>query len=101
MSASCAKQPIVCSFHAGKLCKRSFQSLGEFREENKFSTWLIRITVSQSLMKPGNQRATKHTLINKSDGSAPGGGLTFMGATRLPSAPMATSLARLSALYFW
>src|SRR5580658_6108111 len=56
MLASCAKQPIVCSFHAGKLCKRSFQSLGEFREENKFSTWLIRITVSQSLMKLGNQR---------------------------------------------
>jgi hypothetical protein len=32
---------------------------------------------------------------------APRGGGTFMGTTRLPSAPMATSLARLSALYSW
>ncbi len=53
-----------------QVMQRSFQNLGEFREENKFSTWLIRITVSHSLMKLGNQRATKHTLINKSDGSA-------------------------------
>src|SRR3984893_4290255 len=31
-------------------CK-AFQNLGQFREDSKFSTWLIRITVNQSLMK--------------------------------------------------
>ena len=33
--------------------------MGEVREESKFSTWLICITVSQSLMKLRNQRATR------------------------------------------
>ena len=30
---------------------KAFQHLGQFREDSKFSTWLIRITVNQSLMK--------------------------------------------------
>ena len=30
---------------------KAFQHLGEFREDSKFSTWLIRITLNQSLMK--------------------------------------------------
>jgi len=30
---------------------RAFQNLSQFREDSKFSTWLIRITVNQSLMK--------------------------------------------------
>src|ERR1035438_10526244 len=30
---------------------KAFQNLGQFREDSKFSTWLIRITVNQSLMK--------------------------------------------------
>jgi len=35
---------------------RAFQHLGEFREDSKFSTWLIRITLNQSLMKLRKQR---------------------------------------------
>jgi RNA polymerase sigma-70 factor (ECF subfamily) len=30
---------------------KAFQHLGQFRQDSKFSTWLIRITVNQSLMK--------------------------------------------------
>ena len=35
---------------------KAFQHLGEFREDSKFSTWLIRITLNQSLMKVRKQR---------------------------------------------
>src|SRR3984893_431710 len=35
---------------------KAFQHLGEFREDSKFSTWLIRITLNQSLMKLRKQR---------------------------------------------
>src|SRR2546427_8613758 len=38
---------------------KAFQHLGEFREDSKFSTWLIRITLNQSLMKLRKQRTTK------------------------------------------
>jgi len=37
---------------------KAFQHLGEFREDSKFSTWLIRITLNQSLMKLRKQRCT-------------------------------------------
>src|ERR1700732_4687110 len=40
------------------LCK-AFQNLGQFREDSKFSTWLIRITLNQSLMKLRKQRTIK------------------------------------------
>jgi RNA polymerase sigma-70 factor (ECF subfamily) len=35
---------------------KAFQHLGEFREDSKFSTWLIRITLNQSLMKLRKQQ---------------------------------------------
>src|ERR1700687_2167026 len=35
---------------------KAFQNLDQFREDSKFSTWLIRITVNQSLMKLRKQR---------------------------------------------
>lgn len=35
---------------------KAFQHLGNFREDSQFSTWLIRITLNQSLMKLRKQR---------------------------------------------
>lgn len=43
---------------------KAFQHLEKFREESKFSTWLIRITVNQSLMKLRSQRATGTESLN-------------------------------------
>jgi RNA polymerase sigma-70 factor, ECF subfamily len=44
---------------------KAFQNLGEFREESQFSTWLIRITVNQSLMKLRKQHATREVSLNE------------------------------------
>jgi RNA polymerase sigma-70 factor, ECF subfamily len=44
---------------------KAFQNLGEFREESKFSTWLIRITVNQSLMKLRKQRTTRESSLDE------------------------------------
>jgi RNA polymerase sigma-70 factor (ECF subfamily) len=45
---------------------KAFQHLGEFREESKFSTWLIRITLNQSFMKMRKQRrATKEVSLEE------------------------------------
>lgn len=38
---------------------KAFQHLTDFREDSQFSTWLIRITVNQSLMKLRKQRAVR------------------------------------------
>src|SRR5260370_37671735 len=38
---------------------KAYQHLAEFREDSQFSTWLIRITVNQSLMKVPKQRAAR------------------------------------------
>jgi RNA polymerase sigma-70 factor (ECF subfamily) len=38
---------------------KAFQNLSQFREDSQFSTWLIRITVNQSLMKLRKQRTIK------------------------------------------
>jgi len=45
---------------------KAFQHLGEFREDSKFSTWLIRITLNQSLMKlRKQQRAIKEVPLEE------------------------------------
>src|SRR6202795_2906027 len=38
---------------------KAFQNLDQFREDAQFSTWLIRITLNQSLMKLRKQRAAR------------------------------------------
>jgi RNA polymerase sigma-70 factor (ECF subfamily) len=44
---------------------KAFQHLGEFREDSKFSTWLIRITLNQSLMKVRKQRAAREVSLDE------------------------------------
>jgi RNA polymerase sigma-70 factor (ECF subfamily) len=43
---------------------KAFQNLGQFREDSKFSTWLIRITLNQSLMKLRKQRTIKEVSMD-------------------------------------
>ena len=43
---------------------KAFQYLGQFRENSKFSTWLIRITLNQSLMKLRKRRPTREVSID-------------------------------------
>jgi len=43
---------------------KAFQNLAEFREDSQFSTWLIRITVNQSLMKLRKQRTAKEVSLD-------------------------------------
>jgi RNA polymerase sigma-70 factor, ECF subfamily len=45
---------------------KAFQNLGEFREDSQFSTWLIRITVNQSLMKLRKRRTIKEVSLDDS-----------------------------------
>jgi RNA polymerase sigma-70 factor, ECF subfamily len=52
---------------------KAFQHLGDFREDSKFSTWLIRITLNQSLMKLRKQRRIKEVSFDdefQADGEA-------------------------------
>ena len=52
---------------------KAFQNLAEFREDSQFSTWLIRITVNQSLMKLRKQRTYKEVSLDEdfqADGDA-------------------------------
>src|ERR1700740_1069687 len=52
---------------------RAFQNLADFREDSQFSTWLIRITVNQSLMKLRKQRTHREVSLDKNfepDGDA-------------------------------
>src|SRR6202142_96847 len=44
---------------------KAYQNLSAFREDSKFSTWLFRITVNQSLMKLRKQRTTKEASLNE------------------------------------
>ena len=43
---------------------KAFQHLAQFREDSKFSTWLIRITVNQSLMKLRKQRSVREVSLD-------------------------------------
>ena len=43
---------------------KAFQNLAEFREDSQFSTWLIRITVNQSLMKLRKRRTHKEVSLD-------------------------------------
>ncbi len=42
-----------------------FRKLNQFRENSQFSTWLIRITVNESLMKLRQQRSDREVSINE------------------------------------
>src|SRR3984893_13885216 len=44
---------------------KAYQNLAEFREDSQFSTWLIRITVNQSLMKLRRQRTIKEVSLDE------------------------------------
>ena len=53
---------------------KAYQNLGQFREDSQFSTWLIRITVNQSLMKLRKQRTMKEVSLDEdfqTDGEIP------------------------------
>ncbi|HEX4920348.1 MAG TPA: sigma-70 family RNA polymerase sigma factor [Candidatus Bathyarchaeia archaeon] len=43
---------------------KAFQHLDQFRENSQFSTWLIRITLNQSLMKLRKRRPTREVSID-------------------------------------
>ena len=43
---------------------KAYQKLGQFREHAKFSTWLIRITLNESLMKLRKRRAILEQLVD-------------------------------------
>jgi RNA polymerase sigma-70 factor (ECF subfamily) len=44
---------------------KAFLHLDQFREDSKFSTWLIRIALNQSLMKLRKQRPTREMSLDK------------------------------------
>jgi RNA polymerase sigma-70 factor (ECF subfamily) len=44
---------------------KAFQHLSQFQENSKFSTWLIRIALNQSLMKLRKRRSTREVSIDK------------------------------------
>lgn len=44
---------------------KAFQHLSYFREDSQFSTWLIRITLNQALMKLRKQRTTKEVSLDE------------------------------------
>jgi DNA-directed RNA polymerase specialized sigma24 family protein len=48
-----------------RVALKAFQNLTDFREDSQFPTWLIRITVNQSLMKLRKQRAQKEVPLDE------------------------------------
>src|SRR5580700_337502 len=63
---------------------KAFQNLSDFREDSQFSTWLIRITVNQSLMKLRKQRTHKEVSLDE-DFQADGDGLPLDVPDRAPN----------------
>jgi RNA polymerase sigma-70 factor, ECF subfamily len=63
---------------------KAFQNLAEFREDSQFSTWLIRITVNQSLMKLRKQCTHKEVSLDE-DFQADGDGLPLDVPDRAPN----------------
>src|ERR1700728_460802 len=47
---------------------KAYQHLGDFRGDSKFSTWLIRIAVNQSLMKLRKHRAVREESLDEGFG---------------------------------
>jgi len=43
---------------------KAYQNLAEFRQDSRFSTWLIRITLNQSLMKLRRRNTTKEVSLD-------------------------------------
>ena len=54
---------------------KAYNNLNQFREQSKFSTWLIRITINEALMKLRKQRTRKEVRIEQElqleDGTIP------------------------------
>jgi RNA polymerase sigma-70 factor (ECF subfamily) len=48
---------------------KAYQHLGDFRGDSQFSTWLIRITLNQSLMKLRKQRRTREVSLDEDFGT--------------------------------
>jgi len=48
---------------------KAYQHLAEFRGDSQFSTWLIRITLNQSLMKLRRLRRTKEVALDENFGT--------------------------------
>jgi RNA polymerase sigma-70 factor (ECF subfamily) len=48
---------------------KAYQHLAEFRGDSQFSTWLIRITLNQSLMKLRKQRRTREMSLDEDFGT--------------------------------
>jgi len=44
---------------------KAYQNMAEFREDSQFSTWLIRITLNQSLMKLRKQRGAREMSLDE------------------------------------
>jgi RNA polymerase sigma-70 factor (ECF subfamily) len=63
---------------------KAYQNLGDFREDSQFSTWLIRITVNQSLMKLRKQRTIREVSLDQ-DLQADGSTLPIEVTDRAPS----------------
>src|SRR5580704_2861664 len=48
---------------------KAYQHLADFRGDSQFSTWLIRITLNQSLMKLRRLRRTKEVVLDEDFGT--------------------------------